>query len=89
MEEIPPIEVEIPSMRILMETKLEEVECVKNIFDQLNLIDEKRMTALCHIQLYQKRLKRVFDKKVRPRYFIEGDLLLKKVLPVHKDSRGK
>ncbi|XP_050881388.1 uncharacterized protein LOC127084911, partial [Lathyrus oleraceus] len=89
MEAVLPIEVEIPSMRILMETKLEEAEWIQNRFDQLNLVDEKRLTSLCHGQLYQKRLKRAFDKKVRVREFREGDLVLKKILPIHKDSRGK
>jgi hypothetical protein len=53
------------------------------------LIEEKRMTALCHGQLYQKRMKQAFDKKVRPREFKEGDLVLKKILPFQPDSRGK
>jgi hypothetical protein len=46
------------------------------------------MIALCHGQLYQSRLKKTFDKKVRPREFQEGDLVLKTILPIHKDSRG-
>jgi ribonuclease HI len=89
MEAVLPIEVEIPSLRVLMETKLEEAEWVQTRLDQLNLIEEKRLTALCHGQLYQKRLKKAFDKKVRPREFKEGDLVLKKILPIHKDPRGK
>jgi transposase InsO family protein len=89
MEAVFLIEVEIPSMRVLLETKLEEAEWVQARFDQLNLIDEKRMIALCHGQLYQSRLKKAFDKKVRPREFQEGYLVLKKILPIHKDSRGK
>jgi len=76
-------------MRVLMETKLEEAEWVQARFDQLNLIDEKRLIALCHGQLYQSRLKKAFDKKVHPREFQECDLVLKKILPIHKDSRGK
>jgi len=47
------------------------------------------MTALCHSQLYQQRLKRAFDKKVRPRQFRESDLILKVILPIHNDTRGK
>ncbi|PKI65187.1 hypothetical protein CRG98_014417 [Punica granatum] len=43
-----PIEVEIPSMRILAETKLEEAEWAKQRYEQLNLIDERRLKALCH-----------------------------------------
>ena len=48
MEAVLPIEVEIPSLRVIMETKLSEAKWVQNKFDQLNLIEENRMMALCH-----------------------------------------
>ena len=66
MEAIFPVEVEIPSLRIMTNAQLGEVEWVQNRFDQLNLIDEKRLTTICHRQLYQRRTKKAFDKKVRP-----------------------
>lgn len=72
-----------------METKLDEAKWVQTMFDQLNLIEEKHMAAVCHKQLYQRRLKKAFDKKVRPRLFEEGDLVLRKILPIHKDPREK
>ena len=89
MEAVLPIEVEIPSLRILMETKLDEAEWVRTRFDQLNLIEGKRLNAICHGQLYQKRLKKAFERKVHPREFQVGDLVLKKILPTHKDRLGK
>ena len=89
MDAVLPIEVEIPSMRVLMETKLDEAEWVRVRFEQLNLIEEKRLSALCHGQLYQRRMKKAFDKKIRLREFEEGDLVLKKILPAVKDLRGK
>ena len=55
----------------------------------MNLIEEKRMKALCHSQLYQKRMKNAFDKKVKPREFREGDLVLKNIMSFNVDSRGK
>ncbi|KAI5426215.1 hypothetical protein KIW84_031875 [Lathyrus oleraceus] len=58
-------------------------------YDQLNLIEEKRLAAMCHGQLYQQRMKKAFDKKVKPCLFREGDLVLKKVLSFAPDSRGK
>src|SRR4030042_2914234 len=67
MEAVLPVEVEIPSLRVLMEAKLTEAEWCQNIYDQLNLIEDKSMSALCHGQLYQKRMKQAFDKRVRPR----------------------
>ncbi|KAI5402212.1 hypothetical protein KIW84_050005 [Lathyrus oleraceus] len=46
-------------------------------------------TAMCHGQLYQQRVKKAFDKKVKPRVFRDGDLVLKKVLSFAPDSRDK
>ncbi|XP_027075959.1 uncharacterized protein [Coffea arabica] len=41
IEAVLPAEVEIPSLRILMETKLEEADWLKQHYEQLTLIDEK------------------------------------------------
>ena len=53
------------------------------------MIDEKHMTAMCHGQLYQCHFEQAFDKKVRPRVFEEGDLVLKKRNQAMPDHRGK
>ena len=89
MEAVLPLDVEIPSLRVLMEAKLTEAKWCQTRFDQLNLIQEKRMKALCHGQLYQRRLKKAFDKKVKLQIFEEGDLMFKRILPIQHDKRGK
>ena len=43
------VEVEIPSLHVLMEAKLTKAEWCQIRFDQLNLIEEKRLTAMCHV----------------------------------------
>ena len=47
------------------------------------------MKAICHGQLYQKRMIRAHDKKIRPRQFQEGELVLKRISQNGQDSRGK
>lgn len=47
------------------------------------------MASICHGQLYQKKMKKAFDKKVRPRNFQVGDLMLKRIILPQSDSRGK
>jgi len=69
MEAVMPLEVEILSLRVLMDSELEEVEWAKVRYEQLNMISEKRITAICHHQLYQKRMAKAYDKKVRPCMF--------------------
>ncbi|KAA3469863.1 RNA-directed DNA polymerase (Reverse transcriptase), Ribonuclease H [Gossypium australe] len=89
MEAILPIKVEIPSLRVLSELKLDEAEWIQSRYDQLNLIEEKRLRAIRYGQMYQKQMMRAYNKKVYPRVFHEGDLVLKKILPMQKDFRGK
>ncbi|PKI69465.1 hypothetical protein CRG98_010168 [Punica granatum] len=52
MEAILPIEVKIPSMGVLAKSELEEAEWAKQRYEQLNPIDGKWLTALCHGQCY-------------------------------------
>ena len=64
MEAVIPVEVEIPSLRILMESELKETEWVRERHEQLCLIDEKCLTALCHGWCYQKWIALAYNKKV-------------------------
>ncbi|XP_006603312.1 uncharacterized protein [Glycine max] len=76
MEAILLFDVEIPSLRILAESRLEEAEWVQARFDQLNRIKGKRLS---HRRLYQSKVKNAFDRRVCPCKFSEGGLVLKKV----------
>jgi hypothetical protein len=89
MEAILLVEVEIPSLRILSQTELDEAEWAQACYEQLNFIDEKRMTVLCHGQLYQRRIERAYKKKTHLHMFKSGDLVLKKRNMAIFDSRGK
>uniref|UniRef100_A0A2N9GBH6 RNase H type-1 domain-containing protein n=1 Tax=Fagus sylvatica TaxID=28930 RepID=A0A2N9GBH6_FAGSY len=67
----------------------EQAEWAQARYEQLNFIDEKRLAALCHGQLYQRRIERAYNKKARPRTFQPGDLVLKKRNMALSDPRGK
>ncbi|XP_060200829.1 uncharacterized protein LOC132629109 [Lycium barbarum] len=88
-EAVIPAEVEIPSLRIIEEAGIDDNEWVKTRLEQLSLIDEKRITSVCHGQLYQKRIARAHNKKVRPRHFEVGQLVLKRILPHQAEAKGK
>ncbi|XP_070049704.1 uncharacterized protein [Nicotiana tomentosiformis] len=62
-EAVIPAEVEIPSLRVIVETEIDNDEWVKTRLEQLSLIDEKRLAAVCHGQLYQRRMARAYNKK--------------------------
>ena len=88
-EMILPIKVEIQSLRLLAETKVLEEDWVKQRYEQLTLIDEKRARAQYHAQGYQQSIAKAFNKKVRPRNLKEGDLVLKVLRDETYDLRGK
>ncbi|XP_071924755.1 uncharacterized protein [Coffea arabica] len=56
MEAVLHAEVEIPFLHILMEAQIEKAEWVREHHEQLSLIDEKRLNAVCHGQCYQQRI---------------------------------
>jgi hypothetical protein len=90
MEAVQPVEVAIPSLRMLMESQIPESEWARERYEQLILLDERRLNSLSTVQMYQARLQRAFNKKVKPRNIKVGDLVLKSVrAPLPVDIRGK
>ena len=46
MESVLPIELEVPSLRVLNENQISEVEWLADRYSELALLDEKRLQAL-------------------------------------------
>ncbi|XP_070009983.1 uncharacterized protein [Nicotiana sylvestris] len=88
-EVVIPVEVEIPPLWIIVKAEIENTKWVKTRLEQLTLINEKRMVVVCHGQLYQQRMARAYNKKVRPRNFEVGQLVLRRILPHHQEAKGK
>nr|XP_009797763.1 PREDICTED: uncharacterized protein LOC104244133 [Nicotiana sylvestris] len=88
-EAVVPAKVEIPSLPIIVEAEIEDDEWVKTRLEQLTMIDEKRMATICQGQLYQQRMIRAYIKKVLPRKFEVGKLVLRRILPHHEEEKGK
>ena len=89
MKVVLPLEVEIHSLRVLMEDKLDEGKWIRGHHEQLNFVEEKRLAESSHGQLCQRILMQAYNKKVHPQSFQEGDLVLKRILLFQKNHRGK
>ncbi|XP_077242700.1 uncharacterized protein LOC143883237 [Tasmannia lanceolata] len=72
-----PVELRIPSLRVMMEAGLPESVWAQARHQELQMIDGKRLKAMYHVQGYQRRVERAFNKKVRVRDLKKGDLVLK------------
>ena len=66
MEAIFPVETEMGSLRVVLEQQISETEWAQARFDQLNLLDERRLRAADHVQAYHRKMARVFGKRVKP-----------------------
>ncbi|XP_070008530.1 uncharacterized protein [Nicotiana sylvestris] len=88
-EAVIPAKVEIPSLRVIQEAELSDAEWIRSHYEQLDLIDGKRMNAMYHGQLYQNSMSRAFNKRVKPRQFTPGQLVLKKIFPHQDEGKGK
>ena len=76
----------IPSLRIVIQEGLstEDNACLR--LEELEALDEKRLDAQQRLECYQARLTRVFNKKVRPRSFQVGDLVLSVRRPINMSN---
>ncbi|KAI5387697.1 hypothetical protein KIW84_073694 [Lathyrus oleraceus] len=88
-EAVLPVEVQIPSLRITKEAGLDEDEWIQTRLDQINLIDEKRLAAVCHGQIYQKSMTQAFNKRVKRQVYQIGNLVIKRIILPQGDPRGK
>ena len=88
MEAMLPVEIEIVSLRVTLEYQIPETEWAQSRYDQLSLLDERRLRAADHVQAYQRKMTRAFRKRVKPWKFQKGDLVLKVLRGLINDPRG-
>jgi len=67
MEAVLPIEIEVSSLQVLAECQIAKADWQQSRFEELMLFDERRLKALYHVQGYQRRIARAFNKKVKSR----------------------
>ena len=79
MKVVLPIKMGVHSLRIVLKSEIPKVDWLQSRYDQLCMMDEKRLKALYHIQGYQRRFRKAFDKKARTRDLKLGDLVLKDI----------
>ena len=86
-EAVAPVEVRLKSLRIELATVEHSDEALRLNFD---LLDEKREQVLRRTEDYQRKTTRYYNQKVKPKSYMPGDLVLKKLLPARKNpAHGK
>ena len=88
VEAVLQLERQIPSLRIAIQgLSNEDNVCLR--LEELEALEEKRLEAQQRIECYQARISRTFNKKVHPRSFQVGDLVLVVQRPIMVTHRTK
>ena len=86
-EAVAPVEVGLKSPRIELAMVEHNDEALRL---NLDLLDEKCEQILRHTEDYQRKTAKYYNQKVKPRSYMPGDLVLKKLLPARKNpAHGK
>ena len=73
----------------MKDANLDEDEWIQTRLYHLNLINDKRLADVYHGQMYQKRMIKAFNKKIKHRVYQAGDLVIKRIILPQSDPRGK
>ena len=87
--EVLPVEIKMGSLRVALKHQISKTEWAQSRYDQLSLLDERRLRATDHVQAYERKMTRAFRKRVKPRRFKKGDLVLNVLRGLINDPRGK
>ena len=90
-EAVLPLEIQIPSLRVALTAEMTNEEKHQLRLQELEALDDKRLQVQQQIKLYQARITRAFNKKVKEQTFKKGDLILtvrRPMVMTHK-TKGK
>ena len=81
----------MPSLRVALMTKITTEDNDRLRLQELEALDEKRLQAQQCIKLYQARISKAFNKKVKQRVFQKGDLVLavRRPMIMMHETKGK
>ena len=66
MEVVLLVEIEVGSLRVALEKQIFEAVWTQSHYDQLSLLDERRLRVADHVQAYRRKMTHAFRKRVNP-----------------------
>ncbi|RVX10260.1 Transposon Tf2-2 polyprotein [Vitis vinifera] len=66
MEAVLLVEIEMRSLKVALEQQIPDTDWAQARFDQLNLLDKRRLRAADHVRTYQRKMAHAFKKRVKP-----------------------
>ena len=75
-EAVIPLEIQRPLLHVALATKMTEGDNDRLCFQELEALDKNQLQAQQRIELYQARISKAFNKKVKERVAQTGDLVV-------------
>jgi len=90
-EAVIPLEIQMPSLRVALMIRMTKEDNDRLRLQELEALDEKRLQDQQHIELFQARISKAFNKKVKQRVFQKGDLVLavRRLMIITHKTKGK
>ncbi|XP_043717503.1 uncharacterized protein LOC122665420 [Telopea speciosissima] len=83
-----PVEVSVRSAWVAFQQGLTPIAYSEAMMAKLDDLEEERMAALDRMQVQKNKVAAIYNKRISPKHFHEGDIILKAILPVGaKDPR--
>ena len=82
-----PMEVVVPSLRVSRHNGFNPQEYSEAMIMELEALDGKRLKALNHFMIQNKKVARAYNRRVRRKSFEEKELVWKMVLPIDSKDR--
>ncbi|XP_059671149.1 uncharacterized protein LOC132316693 [Cornus florida] len=82
-----PMEMTVKSTRVAFQNELTPAEYTQAMLAELKDLDEVRLSALDHVIKQKEKVMRAYNKKVKAKSFLEGDMVWKVKLPLGTKHR--
>lgn len=77
-----PLEINVKSLRVVRQYLLDANCYNEALLTKLDLVSKDRLMALENILVNKARVEKVYNRHVKPKSFLEGDLVWKSILPL-------
>ncbi|XP_043687721.1 uncharacterized protein LOC122638935 [Telopea speciosissima] len=83
-----PVEVSIKSARVAFQQGLTPTAYNEAMMAELDNLEEERLASPDRMQVQKRKVAAIYNKRICPKHFQEGDIILKAILPIGaKDPR--
>ena len=83
-----PVEINLMSLRVQKQHEIPSEDYWAMMFDELDQLDEERLVACEHIIRQKETVARFYNRRIKSKSFLEGDLVWKVILPMDKKSKA-